>query len=71
MPHLREILQQAGIMLGDANVSTSGQQGRDGGTSRQDGGNGQGDEALTGAGTQSGSGGGWVKQQQGMVDTFA
>ncbi|MFV8823504.1 flagellar hook-length control protein FliK [Thauera sp. WH-2] len=71
MPHLREILQQAGIMLGDANVSTSGQQGRDGGTSRQDGGNGQGDEALNGAGTQSGSGGGWVKQQQGMVDTFA
>ena len=71
MPHLREILQQAGIMLGDANVSTSGQQGRDGGTSRQDGGNGQDDEALTGAGTQSGSGGGWVKQQQGMVDTFA
>lgn len=71
MPHLREILQQAGIMLGDANVSTSGQQGRDGGTSRQDGGNGQGDEALNGAGTQSGSGGGWVTQQQGMVDTFA
>jgi len=71
MPHLREILQQAGIMLGDANVSTSGQQGRDGSASSQGGGKGQGDEALTGAGTQSGSGGGWVKQQQGMVDTFA
>jgi flagellar hook-length control protein FliK len=67
MPQLREALQQAGIMLGDANVSTSGQ-GRDREGQQRRGGSGEGAAAE---GTASGSGTVWLKQQQGMVDTFA
>lgn len=70
MPQLREALQQAGIMLGDANVSTSGQ-GRDGeGREHRGGGGGRGEGAGAEGGV-SGGGGVWLKQQQGMVDTFA
>ncbi|WP_415257915.1 flagellar hook-length control protein FliK [Thauera phenylacetica] len=70
LPQLREALQQAGILLGDANVSTSGQgregDGREGGGDRGDRG-----EASAGGNTGTGSAGGWLRQQQGMVDTFA
>lgn len=72
MPQLREVLQQAGIMLGDANVSTSqqgaggeGQEGRG-----RDSGRGEAGSAGELAGA-SGSAGVWLRQQQGMVDTFA
>lgn len=70
LPQLREALQQAGILLGDANVSTSGQ-GREG--DGREGGGGRGDrgEASAGGNTGTGSAGGWLRQQQGMVDTFA
>ncbi len=72
LPQLREVLQQAGIMLGDANVSTSqqgaggeGQEGRG-----RDSGRGEAGSAgeLAGAGASAGV---WLRQQQGMVDTFA
>jgi flagellar hook-length control protein FliK len=72
MPQLREVLQQAGIMLADANVSTSqhgagseGQEGRG-----RDGGRGEAASAGEAGGTVSGTGV-WLRQQQGMVDTFA
>ncbi len=72
MPQLREVLQQAGIMLGDANVSTS-QQGAGG--EGQDGrgrNGGRGEAAIAGEAAGTGSGTGvWLRQQQGMVDTFA
>lgn len=67
LPQLREILQQAGIMLGDAGVSTSGQQGREGEPSGHGGAQGGGGEAAAG----TGSGGLRVSEHQGMVDTFA
>ncbi len=72
MPQLREMLQQAGIMLGDANVSTS-----DRGAGGEERGSGQGQNShgadMAGnAGTPaSGNGTVWLRQQQGMVDTFA
>lgn len=72
LPQLREALQQAGILLGDANVSTSGQ-GREG--DGREGGGGRGDRGEAGAGGSTGTGTGstgvWLRQQQGMVDTFA
>ena len=72
LPQLREALQQAGILLGDANVSTSGQ-GREG--DGREGSGGRGDRGEAGAGGSTGTGTGstgvWLRQQQGMVDTFA
>lgn len=72
MPQLREVLQQAGIMLGDANVSTS-QQGAGG--DGQEGGSGRGANGGTaraeGSADAAASGNVWLRQQQGMVDTFA
>ncbi len=69
LPQLREALQQAGIMLGDANVSTSGQgRERDG---RESGGRGERGESSTVGNAGATSTGVWLKQQQGMVDTFA
>ncbi len=72
MPQLREVLQQAGIMLGDANVSTS-QQGAGG--DGQEGGSGRGASGGTaraeGSADAAASGNVWLRQQQGMVDTFA
>ena len=72
MPQLREVLQQAGIMLGDANVSTS-QQGAGGEGQEGRGRNGgRGEAAIAGDAAGTGSGTGvWLRQQQGMVDTFA
>ena len=72
MPQLREVLQQAGIMLGDANVSTS-QQGAGGEGQEGRGRNGvRGEAAIAGdAGGNGSSTGVWLRQQQGMVDTFA
>ena len=72
MPQLREVLQQAGIMLGDANVSTS-QQGAGGEGQESHGRSGaRGEAAIAGdAGGNGSSTGVWLRQQQGMVDTFA
>ena len=72
MPQLREVLQQAGIMLGDANVSTS-QQGAGGEGQEGHGRSGaRGEAAIAGdAGGNGSSTGVWLRQQQGMVDTFA
>ena len=72
MPQLREVLQQAGIMLGDANVSTS-QQGAGGEEQEGRGRNGgRGEAAIAGDAAGTGSSTGvWLRQQQGMVDTFA
>ena len=72
MPQLREVLQQAGIMLGDANVSTS-QQGAGGEGQESRGRNGgRGEAAIAGDAAGTGSSTGvWLRQQQGMVDTFA
>lgn len=71
MPQLREILQQAGIMLGDANVSTS-QQGAGGEGQEGRGNRGGRGEAIAGEAADTGSSTGvWLRQQQGMVDTFA
>ena len=72
MPQLREVLQQAGIMLGDANVSTS-QQGAGGEGQGSHGRSGaRGEAAIAGdAGGNGSSTGVWLRQQQGMVDTFA
>jgi len=72
MPQLREVLQQAGIMLGDANVSTSQQgAGGDGQEGRSGRGTGSAAERAEGATGAAGSGSVWLRQQQGMVDTFA
>ena len=72
MPQLREVLQQAGIMLGDANVSTS-QLGAGGEGQESHGRSGaRGEAAIAGdAGGNGSSTGVWLRQQQGMVDTFA
>jgi flagellar hook-length control protein FliK len=70
MPRLREILAQSGISLGQANVSTSGEQqtsGDDRGQRGGRGGIGQGD-IDTGVATPAAR---WVKQIDGLVDTFA
>ncbi|NMG33185.1 flagellar hook-length control protein FliK [Azoarcus sp. TTM-91] len=69
LPRLREMLQQSGISLSQADVSTSGEQqagtqdggGRSSGGSRSAGGI---------EGTEVGSAPVWVKQTEGMVDTF-
>lgn len=70
MPRLREILQQAGIQLGQANVSTSGDQpaSGDGQGGNTRGGAGSGGEHTVEA-VQEGSR--WLRQHNGMVDTFA
>lgn len=75
MPRLREVLQQAGINLGQTNVSTSGEQRPHdgGGDSGQRGGWGSsgrsdaGDMASTGASTTTS----WVRSGNGVIDTFA
>lgn len=72
MPQLREVLQQAGIMLADANVSTSQHgasgEGQDG--HERTGARGEATIAGEAGGSASGTGV-WLRQQQGMVDTFA
>lgn len=69
MPRLREILQQAGIQLGEANVSTAGDQPAQGDGGRS-GGRGGGDGQLSEAGNES-SPAQWLRRHDGMVDTFA
>ena len=69
LPRLREILQQAGISLGQTNVSTSGERGAGGEGSKQGGRSGRGTE--TSADTVEGaSRNTWLRQHDGMVDTF-
>lgn len=67
LPKLREILQQSGISLGQTSVGTSGEQqagGNEGGQRGRSGGGG-GIEAAEGATAQR-----WIRQSDGMVDTF-
>lgn len=72
LPRLREILQQSGISLGQADVSTS----EDRGAGRDGGGNGSGQGRHTGgSGTiadaaDGGQPASWLQQHDGMVDTF-
>lgn len=69
MPRLREILAQSGISLGQANVSTSGEQQTSGEAHSQRGGRGSGEGGLdAGAGVAAPQ---WTKQTVGLVDTFA
>ena len=63
------ILQQAGISLGQTNVSTSGEQGAGSEGSRHGARSGRGTE--TSADTSEGaSPNTWLRQHDGMVDTF-
>lgn len=65
LPRLREMLAGAGINLGETSVSTSGEQqaGRDdGGSGRH---RGQGDGTVGGGAATA-----WLRQHDGMVDTF-
>ncbi len=82
LPRLREMLQQAGINLGQTDVSTSGDQQAHGehGSEQRGHGSSRGshhgtsqDIGLSGmSGVEpSTSGGQWIKQGNGMVDTFA
>ncbi len=70
LPRLREMLQQSGIALGQANVSTSNEQRQaaenQGGSRNSGRGNGGAIEATGGSAAPV-----WVKQHDGMVDTFA
>lgn len=71
LPRLREMLQQAGIQLNQSNVSTSGEQSAQGnadGGSR--GGRHGGEGQIADAGSE-GSHVQWLRQHDGMVDTFA
>lgn len=73
MPKLREILAQSGISLGQADVSTSGEQqaaqeeAARRGSGR--GGNGFGDADSDGG--EAAPAQRWIRQSEGMVDTFA
>lgn len=66
LPRLREILSQAGINLGETNVSTSGDQqaGRDDGNGKNWHGSDGGTAGATGATAA------WLRRHDGMVDTF-
>lgn len=69
MPRLREILQQSGISLGQTSVGTSGDQqaAQDEGSRRGHGTNGSGGvDGADGVGASR-----WIRQSEGMVDTFA
>lgn len=69
LPRLREMLQQSGISLSQADVSTSGEQ--QAGTQDGSGKSGGGNRSVGGIeGTEGGSAPVWVKQTEGMVDTF-
>lgn len=69
MPRLREMLAQSGISLGQAGVNTSdGQQASGNGSGR----NGERGNGTAGAGTsEADSVSQWVRQTDGLVDTFA
>ncbi len=70
LPRLREMLQQAGIQLGQANVSTSGEQPAQGGDEGGRGGGRGGEGQIADAASES-SHGQWLRRHDGMVDTFA
>lgn len=82
LPRLREMLQQAGINLGQTDVSTSGDQQAYGERGSEQRGHGSSRGSRHGTGQDIGlsgmsgvepstSGGQWIKQGNGMVDTFA
>lgn len=82
LPRLREMLQQAGINLGQTDVSTSGDQQAHGEHGSEQRGHGSSRGSRHGTGQDIGlsgmsgvepstSGGQWIKQGNGMVDTFA
>ncbi|PKO50553.1 MAG: hypothetical protein CVU28_12630, partial [Betaproteobacteria bacterium HGW-Betaproteobacteria-21] len=69
MPRLRELLAQSGISLGQTGVSTSGDQQGSGDDGTRGGGRG-----TASAGMEAGEAGAaktWVRQTEGLVDTFA
>lgn len=74
MPRLREVLQQAGINLGETNVSTSSDQrahdGQGGSGQRSGRGSGGGDDASTVSAVGQGATT-WVRSGAGAIDTFA
>ncbi|MBR0565920.1 flagellar hook-length control protein FliK [Azoarcus sp. L1K30] len=68
MPRLREILAQSGISLGQANVSTSGDQQASGDERGRGGNRGSGTGGVeTGGGVSAAQ---WTRQAEGLVDTF-
>lgn len=68
MPRLREILAQSGISLGQANVSTSGDQQASDNERGRGGNRGSGTGGVeTGGGVSAAQ---WTKQAEGLVDTF-
>ena len=75
MPRLREVLQQAGIQLGEAQVSTSGEQRtHDGGDNRSvwgQRGDGAGDDALSAGDAPATQIATWTRSGNGVIDTFA
>lgn len=77
MPRLREVLQQAGINLGQTDVSTSGDQrthdgGPDGGSRHGgSGAQGKGEAAGVTAGPAMPTVSSWVSSGNGVIDTFA
>lgn len=75
MPRLREILADAGVTLGQAQVGSESPQspaeGREKGDNSRSQAGGQGASMLTGA-TAAGNGDAmWIRQGRGLVDTFA
>jgi flagellar hook-length control protein FliK len=74
LPRLREVLQQAGIHLGEANVSTSGEQQARGDANGREAGNhrvGQRAGAAPLAETIAQPAAVWASRGLGMIDTFA
>jgi flagellar hook-length control protein FliK len=68
LPRLREILQQSGISLGQADVSTSGDHGSGGEDSGQGRRNGGGETIADSV--DGGKPASWLRQHDGLVDTF-
>ena len=75
MPKLREVLQQAGIQLGQTNVSTSGEQrthdGQQGNGSSWTNRGKQGDEDSGLGPVRSSNASVWTRNGDGVIDTFA
>lgn len=71
MPRLREMLEQAGVTLTDANVNTTAQD--QSGAQRDGAGHSAhaSRNAVTAATPLPGQSGGWVQGGRGMIDTFA
>lgn len=69
LPRLREILQQAGVSLGQTDVSTSGEQGAGSESSKHGARSGRGAETSVDT-SEGASRSTWLRQHDGMVDTF-